>query len=71
MKLGSKRRRTKAQIELEKEESEARAAADSSKLERIRELEEQLERAKVMHASNNAASDILTGFLSKGKMRQS
>ena len=39
LKLGTKRRRTKAQIELDREEAELKATAEATKTARIQELE--------------------------------
>ena len=43
--------------------------ADAQKNQRIKELEDQLYELNQEKAKNNVATDILSGFISKGKAR--
>ena len=70
LKVGSKRRRTKRQIKAEKEEKERELAeqahriAETDRFEaRVRELENQLQTAKM-------ASDLMSQFMNAGIIKQ-
>ena len=56
-------------METLREEEELRQEAEDDKVRRIRELEEQLQNANDLAANNNAATGILSGFISKGKAK--
>ena len=70
LKLGTKRRRTKAEMALLKEEEEFKGEARASKDSRIKELEGMLDAAYKESKSNAAAADILTDMISKGHVKQ-
>lgn len=69
LKLGTKRRKTKHQLIAEREEAEWKAEAEANSQSRIQELEQQLKTALNEEGSNAAAAEILSGYISKGKMR--
>ena len=67
LKVGSKRRRTKA----EKAEADRLMGGDptilNQKLQKMAQLEKELEDAKVLANSNAAASDILNTMINNGQ----
>jgi hypothetical protein len=67
LRLGVKRKRTKAQIQLEKDELMLRESVDEEKTKRIKELEEYLRIQQYEKEKNTKATEILSGFISKGK----
>lgn len=69
LKLGTKRRRSKAELAQLREEEELKAEAVAVRTDRIIELERQLQDALQANESNNAASMILTDMVSKGKLQ--
>jgi hypothetical protein len=70
LKLGTKRRRTKAQVQQEREEAEFKHEADERKNEQIRQMQEQLHRQQAELQSQGAKADVLDHFISKGKLKQ-
>ena len=70
LRLGVKRKRTKAQIQLEKEEELLRESVEEEKTKRIKELEEYLRIQQYEKEKNTKATEILSGFISKGKAQQ-
>lgn len=69
LKLGTKRRRSKTEMQQLREEEELKGQSDETKSKRIIELEKELKETKAANQSNNAASMILTDLVSKGKLR--
>ena len=70
LKLGTKRRRSKAEILQLKEEEELKVGAEAAKTARIFELESKLRDIEDTSKNNNAAADILTDLISKGHVHQ-
>ena len=70
LKLGTKRRRTKAEIAEVKLEEEMKVEAEAAKTQRILELEHELQEMKQSQANNTAAAEILTDMMNKGHVKQ-
>ena len=66
MKIGSKRRRTKQQIEEEKLEALTKAAAIEDKLKSIDRLQAQLSDMKAQQQEDNEAERILSQMMDQG-----
>ena len=66
MKIGSKRRRTKQQIEDEKLEALTKAAAIEDKLKSIDRLQAQLSDMKAQQQEDNEAERILSQMMDQG-----
>lgn len=65
-KVGSKRRRTKVELEESKEEERLRQEGIDTKARQIEELTQRLQQVQQEAESNNAASRILQGFIEGG-----
>ena len=68
MKLGTKRRKTKAQMQADREEEEMKAEAEQHKTDRIRELERQVAGMQSDYKKGQASQEVLGGLMSKGKI---
>lgn len=70
MKVGSKRRRTQAEMKDQLEVEELSAVLDHERDDKIKQLEAQLSSANDLAANNKTAADILTDLLTKGEVKQ-
>jgi hypothetical protein len=69
LKLGTKRRRTKAQVQQEREEAEFKHEADERKNEQIRQMQEQLNLQQAELQNRGAKAEVLDNLISKGKLK--
>ena len=69
LKLGTKRRRTKAEFTQLKEEEAFRVEAEANKDTIIAELRQQLTNVREESLNNTAAAGILTDMISKGHLK--
>ena len=70
MKVGSKRRRTKAEIEAQKSEDLLKAEALQTKWERLEKMERDLEAANEQASHGKQAQAAITDLIKKGVLRQ-
>lgn len=70
LKVGSKRRRTKAQIKAEKEAEEAKQSEVNKKIARISQLEAQIDSLQNQANQGKAAADLMSQFMNAGLVQQ-
>ena len=70
LKLGSKRRRTKAQIDEEKEEKQLREEAVNASLLENQRMKHQMAQMEQDNANNSKAATILSELMQKGLVEQ-
>ena len=69
LKVGTKRRRTKAEVARDSSVGMGDARILNEKLKRMKAMEEELEQVKATAQNNQAASEILTNMINQGKAR--
>lgn len=70
LKIGSKRRRTRQEIELDRAEEEAKESALQRKDEQIDDLQRRLLELEAAAHNNQVATSILQSFIERGEARQ-
>ena len=70
MKVGSKRRRTQAEMKEQLEVEELSQVIEHERDDKIKQLEAQLSAANDSATNNKNAADILTDLITKGEVRQ-
>ena len=70
LKVGSKRRRTKAQIKAEKEEEEKQNAEQAQKLASINNLENRINQLEDQVQNGKAATNLMSQFINAGLVHQ-
>jgi hypothetical protein len=70
LKVGSKRRRTKAQIMAEKEEEEKQNAEQVIKLASVNQLEDRINQLENQVQNGKAASSLMSQFINAGLVQQ-
>ena len=70
LKVGSKRRRTQADLKEQLEAEELASALDLEKAEQIAAVEQQLKEAAELASKNKFAADALTEMVAKGQVVQ-
>ena len=70
LKAGSKRRRTKVEVEEAKEEERLRREGRERQQQQILELQEQLRQMQQAQENNAVAANILRGWIANGQVQQ-
>ena len=71
LKIGSKRRRTLAQIKADKEAAAQKDADITTKLAMLDELQQQVQALQQQSETNKVASDLMGQFIDAGAVQQS